>query len=102
MQQFILENRDKIIELCRTHHVLRLSVFGSAVRDDFNPETSGVDMLVDFEPPVTFRYAKNFFALQKALAAAIGRDVDLVVSESIENPILWNRIEQQKKLLYGT
>ena len=102
MQQFITENRDAIIELCRTHHVLRLSVFGSAVRDDFNPETSDVDMLVDFEPPGTFRYAKNFFALQKALAALIGRDVDLVITQSVENPILRNRIEQQKKLLYGT
>ncbi len=33
----ITENREKIAELCRTHHVRRLSAFGSAVRDDFDP-----------------------------------------------------------------
>ena len=101
MQQFILEHRDKIIELCRTHHVLRLSVFGSAVRDDFNPETSDVDMLVEFEPPGTFRYAKNFFGLQRSLSFLLNRDVDLVISHTVENPIILDRIEQDKRLLYA-
>jgi predicted nucleotidyltransferase len=40
MQDFILTKREEIAVLCRQHHVRRLSVFGSAARDDFNPATS--------------------------------------------------------------
>ena len=101
MQQFILENRNKIIELCRTHHVLRLSVFGSAVRDDFNPETSDIDMLVDFEPPGTFRYDKNFFGLQRSLSDLLSREVDLVISHSIENPIILKNVKADQRELYA-
>ena len=46
MQQFITDRLPEIKELCRTHYVQRLSIFGSAVRDDFNPETSDVDVRV--------------------------------------------------------
>jgi predicted nucleotidyltransferase len=36
-------------KLCRHHHIRRLSLFGSVLREDFRPE-SDVDMLVEFEP----------------------------------------------------
>ncbi len=39
MQPFITASQSEIIDLRRTHHVRRLSVFGSAVRDDFDPAT---------------------------------------------------------------
>jgi predicted nucleotidyltransferase len=40
---------DAIAEFCRRNSVRRLAVFGSALRDDFTPE-SDVDVLVDFLP----------------------------------------------------
>ena len=101
MQQIIIDNLEKIAELCRTHHVLRLSVFGSAVRDDFNLESSDVDFLVDFEPPGSFRYARNFFGLQRSLSLLLNRDVDLVISHTVENPIILESIEEDKRLLYA-
>lgn len=36
--------------LCVQHRVERLDIFGSAARDDFDPESSDVDFLVQFEP----------------------------------------------------
>ena len=39
----------KIAEFCRRHHIRRLALFGSALRDDFTPD-SDVDVLVEFEP----------------------------------------------------
>lgn len=40
----------KEIEIfCKKHHIKKLSLFGSALRDDFTPE-SDVDVLVEFEP----------------------------------------------------
>ena len=41
--------RQAIAEFCRRHHIRRLSLFGSILRDDFGPE-SDIDMLVEFKP----------------------------------------------------
>jgi len=40
--------KDKIADFCRRHHIRQLSVFGSALRDDFAPD-SDVDVLVEFQ-----------------------------------------------------
>lgn len=37
-----------VAEFCQTHHIRKLSLFGSVIRDDFGPE-SDVDVLVEFE-----------------------------------------------------
>src|SRR5262249_20322115 len=34
---------------CRRHHIRKLALFGSVLRDDFGPD-SDVDVLVEFEP----------------------------------------------------
>ena len=50
MQDFITSRREEIADLCRKHHVRRLAIFGSAVRDDFDPVRSDVDVLVELRP----------------------------------------------------
>lgn len=40
---------EEIAEFCRRHHIRRLCLFGSVLRDDFGPD-SDVDLLVEFEP----------------------------------------------------
>lgn len=65
---------DRLAEICRRYGVRRLALFGSALRDDFGPE-SDVDLLVEFSPGT--RTGLAFFALQDELSAAIGRTVDL-------------------------
>jgi predicted nucleotidyltransferase len=45
-------DRDALAEYCRRHHIRRLSIFGSALREDFGPE-SDVDVLVEYEPDHT-------------------------------------------------
>ncbi len=42
-------DRNKIAEFCRRHHIRKLALFGSVLRDDFRPD-SDVDVLVEFEP----------------------------------------------------
>ena len=64
----------EIADLCRRHHVRRLSLFGSILSDEFKPE-SDVDMLVEFEPGRHPGLA--FFGLQAELSDLIGRQVDL-------------------------
>jgi predicted nucleotidyltransferase len=67
-------DRRALADFCRRHHVRRLALFGSVLRDDFGPE-SDVDVLVEFEPGHVPGLA--FFAMQDELSAIIGRKVDL-------------------------
>jgi len=41
---------DAIADACRRHQVLRMHLFGSALRDDFDPARSDLDLLVEFQP----------------------------------------------------
>ena len=64
----------KIAEFCRRHHIRKLSLFGSVLRDDFRPD-SDIDVLVEFEPGKTPGLA--FFGIQRGLSAMFGKQVDL-------------------------
>lgn len=65
---------EAVAEFCRRHHIRWLAISGSAVRDDFGPE-SDVDILVEFEPGNVPGLA--FLGVQEELAAMLGRPVDL-------------------------
>ena len=73
-------SRATIADFCRQHHILRLSLFGSILRDDFGPN-SDVDVLVEFEPGHTPGLA--FFAMQDDLSELFGRNVDLHTEASL-------------------
>jgi hypothetical protein len=100
MQSFITDRRDDIAELCRTHHVRRFSVFGSAVRDDFNPETSDVDVRIEFDEAAD-RSAFDYFDLRDRLIELLGREVDIISAREIENPYLRRIIENSQVTLYA-
>ena len=67
-------DRERIGEFCRRHHIARLSLFGSVLRDDFGPG-SDVDVLVEFQPGHTPGLA--FFTMEEELGRILGRKVDL-------------------------
>jgi predicted nucleotidyltransferase len=61
-------------DICRRHHIRRLSLFGSALTSDFR-EDSDVDVLVEFEPGHVPGLA--FFSIESELSELFGRKVDL-------------------------
>ena len=68
-------DKKKISEFCQRHHIRRLALFGSVLRDDFRSD-SDVDVLVEFEPehiPGLIRLA----GMEIELSEMIGRKVDL-------------------------
>ena len=65
---------DEIAEFCRRHHIRRLALFGSVLRDDFRPD-SDVDVLVEFDPEHIPGLA--FFDMQDELSEILERRVDL-------------------------
>ncbi len=65
---------------CQRHHIRRLALFGSVLRDDFRPN-SDVDVLVEFEPGHVPGY--SFVTVQDELSALLGRRVDLHTPASL-------------------
>ncbi len=66
--------KDEIAEFCRRHHIRKLALFGSVLRDDFGPE-SDLDILVEFEPDHI--PGLEFFSMEAELSQILGRKVDL-------------------------
>ena len=66
--------KDKIAEFCRRHHIRKLALFGSVLRDDFGPG-SDLDILVEFEPDHI--PGLEFFSMEAELSRILGRKVDL-------------------------
>lgn len=73
-------DRAELAAFCRRHGIRRLAVFGSALRDDFGPD-SDIDVLVEFESGRTPGLA--FFAIQDELSQKFGRVVDLHTPASL-------------------
>lgn len=74
--------QDKIASFCKKHHIRKLSLFGSVLRDDLGPG-SDIDILVEFEPgkvPSFFR----LFDMEEELSAILGgRKVDIRTPEDL-------------------
>ena len=101
MSPMIDQHRAELAELCRRYRVVSLSLFGSAVREDFDPQNSDYDFLVDFEALPPGQYADAYFGLLEALGQLLNRPVDLVVASAIKNPYFRESVEQTKALLYA-
>ncbi len=65
---------DKIAQLCTRHHIRKLALFGSILRDDFSND-SDIDVLVEFEPGISV--GLRFFSIERELSVMLGRKVDL-------------------------
>lgn len=89
----------QIIEFCRRWKVREFSLFGSAVRDDFGPE-SDVDVLVRFERDAPWSLF-DFVTMRDELANLFGRDVDLVEEESLRNPFRRETVLRDKRVIYA-
>ena len=92
--------RAAVAELCRRYRVLRLDIFGSAVRADFDPGRSDVDLLVTFDEIPQGHYADIYFGLLFGLEEVFGRPVDLLVERGIRNPYLRREAEADRQSLF--
>ncbi len=73
--------KDLIAEFCRKHHIRKLALYGSCLREDFGPE-SDIDFLVEFAPqhiPTLFDVA----GMEIELSGMLGRKVDLRTAQDL-------------------
>ena len=69
-------DHDRVVAFCRDRDIVRLSVFGSVLRDDFDPARSDIDVLSDFKPEATRGIGFRFFGYGDELAGILGRKDD--------------------------
>ena len=97
----IESKRQELEALCKKYRVKRLYVFGSAVRDDFDPARSDLDFLVEFLPVPRGGLADQYFGLLERLQDLFGRHVDLVERAAIRNKYLRREANMTKVGLYA-
>ncbi len=83
-------SQDRLARLCAKYSIVELSLFGSCLREDFNPETSDVDLLVKFADDAVIGLMQ-FAGIEQELADMFGRKIDLVSKEAIEESHNWIR-----------
>ncbi|MCI5166701.1 MAG: hypothetical protein D3903_11545 [Candidatus Electrothrix sp. GM3_4] len=94
------QQKEKVKSLCLSYNVKTLSVFGSVLRADFNRD-SDIDFIVDIDDADPLSYADKYFELKFSLEKLFGRAVDLLEEQSVKNPVLRQRIDKTKALIYG-
>jgi predicted nucleotidyltransferase len=87
---------EMLTDFCQRHHIRRLALFGSVLRDDFGPQ-SDVDVLVDFEPGHV--PGLGFFSLEQELSSLLGRKVDLNTSGFL-SPYFRDAVLSEAEILY--
>jgi predicted nucleotidyltransferase len=101
MLQIIEDNRAELERLCRRFHVRRLDLFGSGATVGFEPETSDLDFLVEFEADAPQKALDGYLDLKAALERLLSRQVDLVVDSAVVNPYFRASIERSRTPLYA-
>jgi uncharacterized protein len=97
-----LEDRlDAIRPACERFHVVRLDAFGSAIRDDFEPGRSDIDLLVDFGAISPYEKPDAYFGLLEELRTILDADVDLVMVGALENRYIREDVNRSKRVLYA-
>ena len=97
MSPLISIDRDAVSAFCRRHHITRLALFGSVLRDDFGPD-SDIDVLVEFQPGHV--PGLNFVGIEREFSRLLeGRRVDMVTPKFL-NPRIRERILSSAESLY--
>ena len=65
-----------VAHFCSQRGIRRLALFGSVLRHDFNPETSDVDVLADFQPGALRGLGLGYFNFGHDLSRILGHRVD--------------------------
>ena len=90
-------DEEAIRAFCEKHHIRRLALFGSVLREDFGPD-SDVDVLVEFEPEHIVGLI-TFGGLENELSDLIGRHVDLNTPASL-SPYFRDTVLSEQEPLY--
>jgi predicted nucleotidyltransferase len=89
----------KIQSFCHRWKVVEFALFGSILREDFNPE-SDVDVMVSFAAEARWSLW-DLAEMQQELVNIFGRPVDLIEDGPLRNPFRRQAILSTKEVIYA-
>ena len=89
--------KEELAAFCRRNHIRRLAFFGSALRDDFTPE-SDVDVLVEFEPGARVGLI-TLAGMEIELTRLLGRTAEMHTVKGL-NPHFRDAVLEQAQVQY--
>jgi predicted nucleotidyltransferase len=95
------EQMAKLRDLCREYGVVKLDLFGSAARDDFDPASSDIDLAVRFDYSRPMGGFMQYFGFKREVEALFARPVDLVCEEAVQNRFMLRAMNKSRKHLYA-
>jgi predicted nucleotidyltransferase len=101
MISLIQQHYDNLVAACGRFGVRRLEVFGSAATGDFDPSSSDIDFLIEFDDHSAKNLFYRYFGLKDALELLFGRSVDLVMVGALRNPYFIDSVNQTRELVYA-
>jgi len=101
MITIVQDKVEDLAALCSERGVRRLALFGSAASGVFDPASSDLDFLVEFQPVSPAQHADNYFGLQEDLERLFGVPIELVEPGPIRNPYFRKVIDKTQVLLYA-
>ena len=101
MNAIVQEKGGELASICAKRNVRRLALFGSAAKGTFDPTSSDLDFLVEFQPLSPTRHADSYFGLQEDLERLFGVPVELVEPGPIGNPYFRQAVEETQVLVYA-
>ncbi|MFH0939519.1 MAG: nucleotidyltransferase domain-containing protein [Planctomycetota bacterium] len=78
-----------IAKFCQRWKIQELALFGSVLRDDFNPD-SDVDILITFSTDADWGLLDHV-KMQQELQALLRRNIDLITKRAVEYSLNWLR-----------
>ena len=98
--EHIKDNEIEFKRICAEHNIAAFYLFGSAIRADFNEETSDIDAVVEMSENDPLKRGEQLISLWDKLETFFGRKVDLITETSLRNPIFKAIVKRSKKLIY--
>ncbi|MGS2764096.1 nucleotidyltransferase family protein [Sinomicrobium sp. M5D2P9] len=88
------------LSLCKSHNVKNLYAFGSSITDQFNEDSSDIDLLIEIDNDDPIERGEDLMNIWDKFEQFFQRKVDLLTNTSIKNPILRESIDSTKILIY--
>lgn len=97
---FLFEKKEELVALCLKHHIDKLYVFGSVLENRFS-EKSDFDFLIQFKNIPYDQYTDHYFEMHEDLEKLLGRQIDLLTENSLNNKFFKEKVNSSRVLLYA-
>ena len=95
---------DGIVQFCQKWNLTEFALFGSVLRDDFNLESSDIDVMVQYCSNAVPTFY-DLDCMEAELESLFGREVDVITRAGVEQSTNYLRrraILSSAKVIYGS